>query len=206
MPNEIDGDTVVTLVIFHHVAAYGTWKPAFDDHENVRRSHGALEHRIFRGVDDPNRVVVHVDFPSEAAAEAFKADPSLPAAMERAGVTDEPWLGLNELVEQARYADGTAGVTVAVHHRVGDYDVWKLVFDEHESVRRSHGALEHRVYHPVGDPLQPVIHLDFLTAEAAEAFGADLSLPEVMARGGVEGEPGVNVSTLGERKTYTGGS
>ena len=30
-------------------------------------------------------------------------------------------------------------ITLVVHHRVRDYDVWKPVFDEHEGVRVSHG-------------------------------------------------------------------
>ena len=193
---------MVTLVVFHHVRDYEGWKPVFDEHESVRRSHGELEHRIYRGVDNPNRVVVHNDFPSEDAARAFMADPSLPAAMESAGVTDEPWLGLVEQLEQKRYTDGVAGVTIAVHHRVRDYEVWKPVFDEHEDVRRSHGQIEHRLYRAWGDPLALVVHNDFPSVEAAEAFGNDPSLPAVMARGGVEGEPGIGFSTLAERKSY----
>jgi len=196
---------MVTLVVFHHVRDYDAWKPVFDEHEAVRRSHGALEHRVYRGVDDPNRVIVHNDFPSEDPARAFMADPSLPAVMERAGVTDEPWLGLVEQLEQKRYTDGTAGVTVAVHHRVRDYEAWKQVFDDHEGVRRSHGQIEHRLYHAWGDPLQIVIHNDFPSVEAAEAFGNDPGLPEAMARGGVEGEPGIGFITLAERKTYEPG-
>ena len=196
---------MVTLVVFHHVRDYDTWKAVFDEHEGVRRGHGELAHRIYRGVDVPNRVIVHNDFPSEDAARALMADPSLPAAMERAGVTDEPWLGLIEQLEQKRYTDGTAGVTVAVHHRVRDYDAWKPVFDEHEGVRRSHGQIEHRLYRAWGDPLALVIHNDFPSGEAAEAFGNDPSLAEAMARGGVEGEPGIGFVTLAERKTYASG-
>jgi quinol monooxygenase YgiN len=193
---------MVTLVVFHHVADYGVWKTVFDEHETVRRGHRQLEHRVFRSVDNPNRVVVHNDFASEEAARSFMADPSLAAAMERAGVTDEPWLGLIERVEQKRYAEGSVGVTLAVHHRVGDYEQWKRAFDEHESVRRSHGQIEHRIYHPLGDPLQLVVHNDFPGVEAAESFHADPSLPEAMAQAGVEGEPVINTVTLAERKSY----
>ena len=175
----------------------------FDEHEGVRRGHGQIEHRVFRSVDNPNRVVVHNDFPSEKAARGLMDDPSLAEAMSRAGVTDEPWLGLIQLVDQKRYAQGSVGVTMAVHHRVREYEAWKQVFDEHEDVRRSHGQLEHRIYHPLGDPLQLVIHNDFPTLEAAESFGADSSLPEAMQRAGVEGEPGINVVTLAERKSYS---
>lgn len=193
---------MVTLVVFHQVASYEVWKAVFDEHESVRRGHGQLEHRVYRSVDDPNRVVVHNDFASEIAARSFMADPSLAAAMERAGVTGEPWLGLVERVEQKRYADGPAGVTLAVHHRVRDHEQWKQVFDEHESVRRGYGQVEHRIYHPLGDPLQLVVHNDFPTAAAAESFGADPSLADAMVRAGVEGEPSINTVTLAERKAY----
>ena len=193
---------MVTLVVFHYVADYDTWKSVFDEHEGVRRGHGQLEHRIFRSVDNPNRVVVHNDFPTADDARAFRDDPSLPEAMERAGVTDEPWLGVIERVEQKRYAEGTAGVTLAVHHRVRDYALWKEAFDEHEPVRRRYGQLEHRLYHPLDDPLQLVVHSDFPTVESAEAFGADPGLRDTMARAGVEGEPGLNLMRLAERKSY----
>ena len=193
---------MVTLVVFHHVADYDAWKTVFDEHEDVRRGYGQLEHRVFRSVDNPNRVVVHNDFAGEDAARAFMADPSLPAAMERAGVTDEPWLGVIERAEQKRYADAPSAVTLAVHHRVGDYEQWKHAFDECESVRRSHGQIEHRIYHPPGDPLQLVVHNDFPTVEAAESFGADPRLPDAMADAGIEGEPSINMATLAERKSY----
>ena len=44
---------MVTLVVFHHVNNYAAWKSVFDDHEAVRRGHGALGHRVYLGVDDP---------------------------------------------------------------------------------------------------------------------------------------------------------
>ena len=53
---------------------------------------------------DPNRVVVHNDFPSEEAARAFATDPSLPEAMERGGVQGEPVPGFAGLAERKVYA------------------------------------------------------------------------------------------------------
>lgn len=193
---------MVTLVLFHHVQDYAGWKTVFDEVEALRRSHGAVAHRVYRGVDNQNRVIVHIDFPDEAGARSFMADPSLSGVMERAGVTDEPWLGLVVQLEQKRYTDDVVGVTAAVHHRVRDYAVWKAVFDDHERVRRSHGQIEHRIYHAWGDPLQIVIHGDFPSLEAAESLCNDPSVADAMARGGVEGEPGIGFITLAERKSY----
>lgn len=93
-------------------------------------------------------------------------------------------------------------VIVVVHHRVKDYDAWKDVFDEHESVRRAHGELEHRIYRDIHDPNRVIVHNDFPSEEAATAFRQDPSLEDAMIRAGVEGEPGVSYIEFAERKVY----
>ena len=80
---------------------------------------------------------------------------------------------------------------VIVQHRVADYDRWLPVFTEHEAVRRQHGATGHTVNRDVSDPNSIVILNDFATLDGARAFSQDPSLPEAMARGGVEGHPQV---------------
>ena len=97
---------------------------------------------------------------------------------------------------------GLGAVTLVVHHRVHDYDVWKPVFDEHEAVRRSHGEIEHRIYQTLGDPASVVIHIDFPSEEAARAFADDPSLAEAMKRGGVDGKPGTGFINCTERRVY----
>ena len=92
------------LVIHHWVDDAATWKPVFEEHEAVRRSHGTTEHRLFQDPLQPNRIVVHIDFPSEAAAQGFGADPTLPEAMARGGVQGEPTPGYAELAERKVYA------------------------------------------------------------------------------------------------------
>jgi quinol monooxygenase YgiN len=193
---------MVILVVHHFVEDFGRWKAVFDEHEPVRRGHGEVEHRVYQDIHNPNRVVVHNDFRSEEEARGFMGDPSLPAVMERAGVTGEPGIGIAERVEQERYADGEVGLTLVVHHPVRDYAVWKPVFDGHEGSRRGHGVLEHRIYRYPGDERSVVIHLDLPSEAAADAFLADPSLQEAMERGGVEGEPGTGRIRCTERKVY----
>ena len=193
---------MITLVVHHFVRDFDSWKPVFDEHEDVRRSHGEVEHRIYQDIYNPNRVVIHNDFPSEEAAQGFSADPSLPDAMERGGVEGEPGIGMVERTEQKQYADGAVAVTVVVHHRVRDFAVWKPVFDEHEDARRAHGALGHRIYQTAGDPNGVVIHNDFPSEAAGRAFLDDPSLPAAMERGGVEGTPGTGFIACSERKVY----
>ena len=95
---------MVTLVVHHWVRDFASWKPVFDEHEAVRRSHGEIVHRIFQTVNDPAGVVIHNDFPSEEAARAFAGDPSLPEAMERGGVEGTPGTGFINCTERKVYA------------------------------------------------------------------------------------------------------
>ena len=80
---------------------------------------------------------------------------------------------------------------VIVQHRVADYDRWFVVFTEHGDVRRKHGATGHSVSRSIADPNAIVIVNDFSSLAGAQAFAADPSLPEVMAKAGVDGAPQV---------------
>jgi quinol monooxygenase YgiN len=195
---------VVTLVVHHPVRAYDAWKPVFDDHETVRRAHGELEHRIYRFEDDPDRVVVHNDFPSADAARSFMADPSLAEAMKRAGVTAEPNLSFLSLTERVADADaaGAAGAVVVIHHRVADADTWKAGFDASADELRARGVLEHRIYQDPDDPNRIVVHLDVPTRAAGEAIRDDDGVRAMLAQAGAIGQVGIGVAYLGERKVY----
>jgi heme-degrading monooxygenase HmoA len=76
-----------------------------------------------------------------------------------------------------------------VHHRVRDYDAWKPVFDEHQSVREAHGAIRHWLYRSTDDPNDVVVSTEFRSAADARSFVEDPSLKEAMDRAGVEGPP-----------------
>jgi len=91
------------LVVHHAVRDYDAWKPAFDEHKQVRTAHGATRHWLYRSPDDPNDLVVAIEFPSDEAAQGFLADPSLKEAMERAGVTGAPHVHLREEIEAVEY-------------------------------------------------------------------------------------------------------
>lgn len=196
---------MITFVVHHVVEDYDRWKPVFDAHEAVRRGHGAVEHRVYRNTAEPNRVVVHSDFPSVDAAESFGADPSLAEALANAGIVGEPGTVLVEMADRKSYAEGAVGFTLVVHHPVADYDVWKPVFGDHEGVRRAYGALEHRIFRIPGDERTVIVHLDFPAESDADRFLSDPSLPEAMERGGVEGAPGFNRIICAERKVYARG-
>ena len=91
---------------------------------------------------------------------------------------------------------------VFVQHQVADYDAWITVFNEHEAVRKSHGATGHSVSRVVSDPNTVVIVNDFATLEGALAFTQDPSLPDAMAKGGVTGHPQVWIANEADAAAY----
>jgi heme-degrading monooxygenase HmoA len=89
-----------------------------------------------------------------------------------------------------------------VQHHVADYDTWFAVFNEHEAIRRKHGATGHSVNRDAADPNTVVIVNDFATLEGAQGFTQDPSLREAMARGGVEGAPQLWIVNEADARTY----
>ena len=78
---------------------------------------------------------------------------------------------------------------IVVQHTVRDYDAWKTVFDEHQSVRAKYGSLGHTIYRDADNPDDVTIFSQFESRARAEEFARDPSLAEAMERGGVIGEP-----------------
>ncbi len=91
---------------------------------------------------------------------------------------------------------------VIVQHHVADYDTWFSVFTEHGDIRRKHGATGHTVTRSIADPNAIVIVNDFATLDGAKAFAADPSLPEAMARAGVDGGPQVWITEESSTVAY----
>jgi ribosomal protein L35AE/L33A len=58
------------LRIEHPVPDYGTWKKAFDSDPVGRERSGVRRYKVMRSVDDPNYVLIDLEFdtPGEAAA------------------------------------------------------------------------------------------------------------------------------------------
>ena len=63
-----------TLQIEHAIKDFGMWKAAFDRDPVNRVASGVTAHRISRPVDDPNYVVVELDFEGRDQAEALLAN------------------------------------------------------------------------------------------------------------------------------------
>ncbi len=91
------------LSVAHRVADFDSWKRVFDEHGASRKAHGAVGHRVLRRSDETDKVMVLTEFGDRSQAEAFLADPSLGAAMGRAGVEGAPEITFWEVAEELDY-------------------------------------------------------------------------------------------------------
>ena len=63
---------MTTVRIQNTVRDFGQWKAVFDKFDRFRAEKGARAYRMSRLVDDPNNVVVDLDFDSVEEATAFR--------------------------------------------------------------------------------------------------------------------------------------
>jgi quinol monooxygenase YgiN len=94
-------------------------------------------------------------------------------------------------------------ITLVVQHTVRDYDAWKPLFDEHESVRAKYGATGHTIYRDADNPNDVTVFNRFESRERAEEFSRDPSLKEAMERGGVISEPRIMWVIEADSATYS---
>jgi hypothetical protein len=64
---------VPVLQVDHRVRDYETWKAAFDGDPVGREAGGVRRHRIARLADDPNHVLIELEFDTAEEANAFHA-------------------------------------------------------------------------------------------------------------------------------------
>ena len=117
--------------------------------------------------------MIHNDFPSAEAAQGFANDPSLPEAMERAGVTGEPSISLATLAERKTYTERRSPRHLRRPLPGARLRRVEAGLRRARGLRRQHGAIEHRIWRIVEDPNYLAIHLDFPSEADGEAFVAD---------------------------------
>lgn len=94
---------MAVLAVRHSVADYPAWKAGYDNHGTLRKQHGAIRDQVLQSVDDPNDLLVLIDFGSLADAKAFANDPSLKEAMAAAGVVGAPDISFRERTDEVTY-------------------------------------------------------------------------------------------------------
>ena len=81
---------MIKTLMNHKVKDFATWKKAFDDFAQVRRSAGELSYSVGRSLEEPNNVYVINEWKSTEDFQAFMKRPELAEAMRNAGVMEEP--------------------------------------------------------------------------------------------------------------------
>lgn len=89
------------LRVEHSVADYDRWKKAFDDDPIGRKNSGVLAYRILRAADDPNLVMIDLEFNS--ADEAERMHEALRDLWGRVDVMRDPSARSAEVVEREDY-------------------------------------------------------------------------------------------------------
>ena len=89
------------LLVRHKVEDYERWKPVFD-HGATRKRSGSKGGWILRSADDPNELVILLEWDSSENARHFVNADETREAMHRAGVADEPDVYFLEEVERLR--------------------------------------------------------------------------------------------------------
>ena len=62
---------MIVLQIEHPVPDYNSWKKTFDSDPVNRRRAGVKRYRIFRQADDPNYVIIELEFDNMQQAETM---------------------------------------------------------------------------------------------------------------------------------------
>ena len=75
-----------TLLIEYRVDDFAEWKAVFDQDPMDRGSHGVIEHRIYRDVDDDGHHLLAMNFRSPEEATAFRE--ALRPVWEVSGIQD----------------------------------------------------------------------------------------------------------------------
>jgi heme-degrading monooxygenase HmoA len=82
---------MVYIQVQHKVEDYNRWKAAFDAHASAREAGGSTgTNYILRNVDNPNELVVVLEWDDLDRARQFAQSQELREAMQNAGVTGPP--------------------------------------------------------------------------------------------------------------------
>ncbi|RIK33573.1 MAG: cyclase [Chloroflexi bacterium] len=87
------------IIVKHKVADYARWKPLFDADGANRQAGGSKGGQLFRSADDPNEVVMLLEWDLEQARQ-FRQCEALSAKLQEAGVLGPPDFYFLEEVEQ----------------------------------------------------------------------------------------------------------
>ena len=78
------------MIVRHKVENYDIWKAGYDEHGATRKAAGSKGTHVFRTDEDPNEVLVLMEWDSLDNARKFADSQDLRETMQRVGVIDQP--------------------------------------------------------------------------------------------------------------------
>ena len=78
------------VLVRHKVNDYDAWKPGFAEHGATRATFGSKGGTVFRSADDPDEVLILLEFDSLDRARDFVDSDDLREKMQEVGVRDRP--------------------------------------------------------------------------------------------------------------------
>jgi len=78
-------------------------------------------------------------------------------------------------------------------HRVADYDAWRKVYDSVADMQKEGGVTKESVHRMADDPDNVLVIHHFDSVATAKAFLARANLKDAMQRGGIQGEPRIEL-------------
>jgi ribosomal protein L35AE/L33A len=94
---------MTVLRIEHPVPDYERWKQVFDEDPVDREGSGVRRYRIFRPTDDPNYVMIDLEFDSESEAEALLASLRVIWGRVQGTIMSDPQARIVETIETTEY-------------------------------------------------------------------------------------------------------
>jgi heme-degrading monooxygenase HmoA len=88
------------MLVILKVEDYAKWKSAFDGHAATRKAYGSKGGHVFRSADNPNEVVVLMEWDSLEKVRQFAQSDDLRKAMQQSGVSDQPNIYFLEEVDR----------------------------------------------------------------------------------------------------------
>jgi heme-degrading monooxygenase HmoA len=97
-----EDENVPYSLVRHKVEDYQRWKPVFDEHRPAVKQSGSKGGRLLRNADDPNEIVILLEWDALEDARQFYGSEDLRETMQRAGVADQADIYFLEEVEEVR--------------------------------------------------------------------------------------------------------
>ncbi len=78
------------ILIRHKIKDYAKWKPVFAVNGLNRRAMGSLGSQLFRCADNPDELVILLEWDDLEGAREYIQSDDFREALERGGISDEP--------------------------------------------------------------------------------------------------------------------